>query len=91
MTKTKKQIQVDNVLIQFADTKVIDEEGRLSINLVGEGKGLVFFKGGSEEIIWKKVDLKSRTSFFDQAGNKIVFAPGTIWIQIVPSEIIIEY
>ncbi len=89
--KTKKQIQVDNVLIQFADTKVIDEEGRLSINLVGEGKGLVFFKGGSEEIIWKKVDLKSRTSFFDQAGNKIVFAPGTIWIQIVPSEIIIEY
>lgn len=89
--ETKKQIQVDNIIVQFTDTKEIDEEGRLSINFIGEGRGLVFFKGGSEEIIWKKADLKSRTIFLDQAGNRIAFIPGSIWIQIVPSGMVVEY
>jgi len=52
--ETRKQIAVDNIIIQFVPTKVVDEEGRLSIDFIGEGKGLLFFKGGSEKIIWKK-------------------------------------
>jgi hypothetical protein len=88
---TKKQLAVDNVIIQFAGTKVIDEEGRLAIDFVGKGKGLLFFKGSSEEIIWEKQDLKSRTIFMYKEGDRIAFTPGNIWIQIVPSDLAIEY
>jgi len=89
--QTKEQLVVDNIVIQFANTKVTDEEGRLAIDLVGEGKGLVFFKGGSQEIVWKKQDLKARTVFLDKEGNRIAFTPGNVWIQIVPSDLEVKY
>jgi hypothetical protein len=89
--KTEKQLMIDNIIIQFTPTKVIDQEGRLAINFIGEGKGLLFFKGGSEEIIWKKIDLKSRTVFLDKEGNRIALTPGNVWIEVVPSELEVQY
>jgi len=89
--ETKKQLTVENILIQYAPSKVIDDEGRLSIDFIGKGKGLLFFKGGSEEIIWTKESMKSRTVFYDQTGDRIAFTPGNIWIQIVPADMEIRY
>lgn len=89
--ESKDQIAVDNIIIQFVPTKVIDEEGRLSMDFIGEGRGLLFFKGGSEEIIWKKEEMKSRTVFYYQQGDRVALAPGNIWLQIVPTDIEIEY
>jgi len=84
-------LSVDNIVIQFANIKVIDEEGRLAIDFVGEGRGLAFFKGDSEEITWKKQDLRARTVFFDKEGNRLAFTPGNVWIQIVSSDLTVEY
>ena len=89
--KTKKQLAVDNIIIQFAGTKVIDEEGRLAVDFIGKGKGLLFFKGSSEEIIWEKQDLKSRTIFMYKKGDRIALIPGNVWIQIVSSDLAIQY
>ncbi|MCJ7657015.1 MAG: DUF3048 domain-containing protein [Candidatus Atribacteria bacterium] len=89
--KTKEQIAVDNIIIQFAETKIIDQEGRLAIDFVGKGTGLLFFKGNSTEIIWEKSDLRARTLFLDKEGNRIALTPGNVWIQIVPSDLKIQY
>ncbi|TFG92170.1 MAG: DUF3048 domain-containing protein [Candidatus Atribacteria bacterium] len=89
--KTKVQLAIDNIIIQFAETKVIDKEGRLAVDFIGKGKGLLFFKGSSEEIIWEKQDLQSRTIFMYKEGNRIALTPGSVWIQIVPSDIKIQY
>lgn len=89
--ETKEQIAVDNIMIQFTETKIIDKEGRLGIDFVGKGKGLLFFKGSSEEIIWEKQDLRSRTIFMYKEGDRIALTPGNVWIQIVPSNIEIQY
>ena len=89
--KTKEQIAIDNIIIQFAGTKIIDEEGRLAVDFVGKGTGLLFFKGNSAEITWKKTDLRERTQFLDKEGNRIALTPGNAWIQIVPSDIKIQY
>jgi hypothetical protein len=89
--QTKKQLAVDNIIIQFAKTKIIDEEGRLAIDFIGKGKGLLFFKGSSEEITWEKQDLESRTVFLDKEGNRIALTPGNVWIQIVPSDLGVQY
>ena len=89
--KTKEQLAVDNIIIQFAGTKIIDEEGRLSVDFVGKGTGLLFFKGNSTEITWEKPDLRARTLFLDREGNRIALTPGNVWIQIVPSDLTVEY
>src|SRR4030065_603138 len=82
--KTKKQLAVDNIIIQFAETKIIDQEGRLAIDFVSKGIGLLFLKGNSTEITWGKADLRARTVFLDKEGNRIALTPGNVWIQIVP-------
>ena len=89
--KTRVQLSVDNVIVQFAKTQIIDEEGRLAIDFIGEGKGLVFFKGSSEEIIWVKEDLRARTVFLDKARNQLALTPGNVWIQVVPLNIKVQY
>ncbi len=89
--KTKKQLAVDNIIIQFAGTKILDEEGRLAIDFVGKGTGLLFIKGNSTEIAWEKPDLRARTVFLDKEGNRIALTPGNVWIQIVPSDLRIQY
>lgn len=89
--KTKKQLAVDNIIIQFAETKIIDQEGRLAIDFVGKGTGLLFFKGNSTEITWEKPDLRARTLFLDKEGNRIALTPGNVWIQIVPSDLTVKY
>lgn len=90
-SKTKKQLAIDNIIIQFAETKIIDEEGRLAVDFIGRGEGLLFFKGGSEEIIWEKQNLNSKTIFMYKEGDRIALTPGNAWIQIVPSDIKIQY
>ena len=89
--KTKKQLAVDNIIIQFAETKIIDQEGRLAVDFVGKGTGLLFFKGNSTEITWAKPDLRARTLFLDKEGNRIALTPGNVWIQIVPSDLTVKY
>ena len=90
-SKTKEQLAVDNIIIQFAETKIIDEEGRLAVDFVGKGTGLLFFKGSSTEITWEKPDLRAKTQFLDQEGNRIALTPGNVWIQIIPSDLKIQY
>jgi len=88
---SRRQITVENIIIQFVPTKVIDEEGGLSINFIGDGKGLLFFKGASEEITWGKPDLRARTIFTYKKGDRIALTPGNVWIQIVPSDLTVKY
>jgi hypothetical protein len=90
-SKTKEQLAVDNIIIQFAETKIIDQEGRLAVDFVGKGTGLLFFKGNLAEITWGKPDLRARTLFLDKDGNRIALTPGNVWIQIVPSDLKIQY
>lgn len=71
-----------NIIIQKAKTKVIDSEGRLSIDLVGEGTGIYITNGKAMEITWKKESRRSRTVFYDSSKNEIKLNPGVTWIQV---------
>ncbi len=85
------QLAAKNIIVQFADTKVIDGEGRLSINLTGSGKALVFSGGKVIDAKWTKKDNRSRTVFTDANGAEIALAPGQTWIQIVRTDTKVEY
>lgn len=88
---TNEQIKVNNIVIQFIPKKIIlDNEGRLELNLIGTGEALIFRDGQQIQGSWKKRNTESRTIFYDNNENEIAFKPGNIWIEIVPENLKVE-
>lgn len=85
-------IVAKNIIIQEAKTKVLDNEGRLEIELVGEGTGKYITNGKAIDIKWVKKGRNDKTLYYDLEGKEIVLNPGVTWIQITnpKTEIIIE-
>ncbi|MBU5313594.1 DUF3048 domain-containing protein [Tissierella carlieri] len=85
-------IVAKNIIIQEAKTKVLDKEGRLEIQLVGEGEGKYITNGKVMDIKWVKKSRNDKTLYYNPAGEEIVLNPGVTWIQVInaKTEIIIE-
>lgn len=83
---TGEQLAASNVIVMWVETRLIpgDTEGRLEMNLTGEGEGLVVMAGRVRDIIWKKEDLHSPLEFYEASGANLVVTAGTTWIEIVP-------
>jgi hypothetical protein len=67
-----------------------DYEGGWAMQTVGEGPARFFIDGKEITGKWVKNSSKERTQFYDDAGNKIQFNRGQIWINIVPPEIAVS-
>lgn len=78
-----KPIVADTVLIQYVDTTVLDGVGRLGMDTIGSGKGIVFQKGNMIEGTWKKDSAQSKTRWFTAENTEVALQPGKIWIQII--------
>ncbi len=89
--ETGKQLTAKNIIIQHSEKKVMDEEGRLAIDFIGEDKGIIIFNGSSEEITWVKESLASRTLFYNKDGNRLAIQPGNVWIQVIHPDTQINY
>lgn len=76
-----KPVLAKNIIIQEANTKIIDNEGRMEIQIIGEGKGLYITNGKYQNITWKKKSLDAKTTFFDENGGEVKLNPGVTWIQ----------
>jgi glucose-6-phosphate 1-dehydrogenase len=60
--------------------KVLDSEGRLSIDLASGGNGYLFQRGKVIEVTWKNVDGVIQ-AFKD--GEQMKLYPGKTWVNIV--------
>ncbi len=89
LEEDEKQIRAKNVVIQVAQTTVLDIEGRREIKTEGEGKAIIFQDGKKIEGFWQKFRKGDRTKFFDRNKNEIKFNRGKTWIEIVPDENIV--
>lgn len=78
----KIPIIAKNIIIEEAKTKVVDKEGRLSIDLIGDGKGIYITNGKGKKITWSKGSRGEKTKFFDEKGVEINLNPGVTWIQV---------
>ncbi|MGB4178226.1 MAG: DUF3048 domain-containing protein [Halanaerobiales bacterium] len=85
-----KQITANNIIIQYTNTRAVDAEGRLEIELEGSGAALMFKDGVVIEGFWIK-DTDSFTHFYNMQSEKLTFNPGQTWIQVVPDTIKVEY
>ncbi len=78
-----RAIQCSTIIVQVAEHQVKDEEGRLEIRFVGEGKGWVFRDGKVAPLRWEKNDLRDKTRFYLADGEELKINPGKVWIEVV--------
>jgi hypothetical protein len=84
---TGTQMAPKNVIVQVVGDDVIDRDGRLEVEQIGEGTAYYFVGGQMLEGVWSKASYGNPTIFWDTAGNRMRFDPtGPTWIQMVPPE-----
>ncbi len=77
-------IRAETVAVMHVKSRVLDDVGRLSIETIGKGTGVVFRDGQAITGEWRKMGETDRTRWYDNDGNEIAFKPGHIWIEVVP-------
>ncbi|WP_158408879.1 DUF3048 domain-containing protein [Peptoclostridium acidaminophilum] len=85
------QLSAANVLVQQVAVRAFDSEGRLEVDLIGEGKAWLFSEGRVIEGTWRKDAVTERTRFYDETGVLMRLKTGQTWIQLVPSRVQISY
>lgn len=86
-------IEVSDVVIQFAkETDVADKDHHIVYDVIGKGSAIVYMDGVSVPATWSKLNRTSRTIFKDATGQEIKFAPGKMWVSILPigNKVVVE-
>lgn len=89
LTEGGVHLGAHNLLIFFTPTRVLDEAGRLTMELQGKGPLLFFRDGFTIEGHWIKEE--ERTYYVDKEGAELIFSPGQTWINVVPMSTSINY
>ena len=85
-----EQITAKNIIVYKADKKVLDNEGRLYLGVVGQGEGYYITNGKVIDITWKKTTEKSETAFY-YGDEELTLNPGNTWIQIINKSTIVQF
>ncbi len=94
MTESGEQLATDNVLIEehevdLSDT-VVDVFGTPSpeiADVTGSGRALLFRDGRVIRGRWKREAADGPVRFVTKSGDVMVLAPGSTWIELVPSSV----
>ena len=78
----ESRVSVKNVVVIFAETKVIDSKARLRITLTGSGEGYFICGGKYVTIEWSKESAADNFVFKDANGETIAFERGTTYVCI---------
>jgi hypothetical protein len=85
---TRRRYAPSSLIVQLVDVRPIpnDEAGRVDVQLIGNGKGLLLAQGTQIPIQWSKGDLSQPTRFRRDDGAPFALPDGQVWIQLVPLE-----
>lgn len=87
----KTNIEAANIIIQKVQKKIVDDYGRLHLDIISEGTGYLISNGKINEITWSKISAESKTIYKDNIGNEIKLNPGQTWIQVISQNSRIEF
>lgn len=85
------KISCANVIIQYVNSQVLDDEGRLAIDLYKGGNAEFFLQGKMISGTWQREGDNAVTLFYDADGNEMKFATGKTWIQLVDKTCKVSY
>jgi hypothetical protein len=93
MAESGEQIAPTNVLIEEHDVNlsdtITDVAGNPSVEIgdpTGSGRAVLFRDGRAIVGRWTRESEEDPVAFETKAGDRMVFAPGSIWIELVPSD-----
>lgn len=89
------RVSAANVVVQVVEVTagtIVDAAGNASpeVTLTGRGRAYVFRNGRMIVGRWVRDTLADRTTFVTKAGEEIALAPGTTWIELLPSTVPVE-
>jgi len=88
---TGKQLSPKNVVVIRVSNKVIDDKGRLEMDVHGEGEAIMFADGKAQKGTWKKKDRTSRTTFYLEDGTEYELVRGQTFVEVVPPDRSVTY
>jgi hypothetical protein len=89
------QVAATNVVVmkvKVGMSDIVDAAGNHSpeVKLTGQGKAYVFRNGRMIAGRWQRPTLQDVTTFVTNSGETIALAPGTTWVELLPSSIGVE-
>lgn len=78
-----EQISAVNLIFHFVETKILDSELRLKIDLLGGNRAVVCLDGLCNDGYWQKEDEGSRTRYYKESGEEFVFNIGKTWVHFI--------
>ncbi len=91
MSESGEQISVDNVIVEeheidYSDiTDVTGAASTIIKDVTGTGRAVLFRDGRAIKGSWERETVEGPVRFMTKAGDQMVLAPGTTWIELVPS------
>jgi hypothetical protein len=79
-------ITAKNIAVMYVDQKVIDDIGRLKIQVIGENEAEIFQDGKKITGKWKKELASESLKFYNSNDEEVSFNAGQTWVEIVPKE-----
>ena len=92
MSEAGEQLSTQNVVIEehvIDYSEVTDITGTASTiirDVTGSGRAIFFRDGRVIRGTWERDTVEGPVKFVTKKGDEMVFAPGTIWIELIPSE-----
>ncbi|ACB85911.1 DUF3048 domain-containing protein [Natranaerobius thermophilus] len=88
----EEQITAQDLIIQYVDSRVIDDQGRRRLGMIGEGEAKYLADGKVVPLTWEKDDHDEPTEFYHaETEEPLELRPGLTWINIVPYGTEISY
>ncbi|MCD8010498.1 MAG: DUF3048 domain-containing protein [Lachnospiraceae bacterium] len=78
-----EQVTCKNIIVQYCEYTMQDDDYTKNIYTVGEGTGVYITEGKAETISWSKADKWSNTIYTDENGEEITLNQGRTWVCIV--------
>jgi hypothetical protein len=82
---TGEAVQFKNLMVLYAQSRVLDDAGRRSVELTGTGKGLFFCNGEKVDITWTRGGSGELFRYYLEDGSPLTFGVGRSYIAIVPT------
>jgi len=79
---TGEQIKFENVIVLFADYSLLDEKGRWSCDLTGNGYGFQVTGGRYKVIKWQKDTREGALALYNTDNTKLLLNPGKSFVCI---------
>jgi len=88
----ERDLSPEEVIIISTPHEIIDDEGRLRIDLSGEGSALLFRSGRVFNARWKSTSTGEgeEIAIITEEGEEIDYSCGLTWLQVVPNTADIE-